>query len=103
MFRRDVGAMRGIYAHDLVGGGIVGGAGGDAEEVLVSHCWLKEMVGNGEWSLKEASLWFGEGRQLAGGKDLKIWGNDLHNGVRSLEYDGTADIGRGIGMMWHEC
>lgn len=29
--------MRGVHVDDLVGGGVIPGAGGDAEEVLVRH------------------------------------------------------------------
>ena len=32
-----MGGMRGVYVDDLVGRGVIAGAGGDAEEVLVCH------------------------------------------------------------------
>ena len=34
----------------LVGGGVVGGAGGHAEEILVCHTWGKMRVG-GVWTI----------------------------------------------------
>ena len=33
----DKGRLRGVYVDDLVGGGVVGRAGGDEEEVFVCH------------------------------------------------------------------
>ncbi len=35
--RGDVRGVGGVYVDELVGGGVVGGAGGDAEEVFVCH------------------------------------------------------------------
>lgn len=37
--RRDVCGCGCVYEDFLMGGGVVGGAGGYAEEVFVCHCW----------------------------------------------------------------
>jgi len=45
-----VRGVGGVYVDELVGGGVVGGAGGDAEEVLVCHGRLDglEVLGRGK-------------------------------------------------------
>jgi len=46
----DVRWVGGVYVDELVGGGVVGGAGGDAEEVFVYHGRLDglEVLGRGK-------------------------------------------------------